>query len=58
MKKWYGLTHEGNMTYVGEHHSFDEADYATDCELIWIVDEANAHKWLDQLRNLLEGTTP
>ena len=55
MKKWYGLTHEGKMTYVGEHLSFDEADHATDYELIWLVSESGARQWLETLKDLLEN---
>ena len=58
MTKWYGLTHGGNMTYVGEHLSFDEADHATNYELIWLMSESGARQWLDQLRNLLEKAKP
>ena len=47
--KWYALTNESQIVYVGEFATFDEAnDHAPDIT-IWLLDESTASDWRAQL---------
>jgi hypothetical protein len=53
MTKWYALNDEGNLVYVGEFETFEEAD-AAQPGLVWLIDEATAREWLASLKEMLE----
>ena len=55
MTKWYCLNPQGDMQYVGEFETFDEADESLEHDYAWLVDEEVAREWLAQLKELLEA---
>ena len=56
MTKWYCLDNDGEIRYIGEYETFDDADDATDNTAIWIITEDVALQWLaQQLKELLEN---
>lgn len=56
--KWYCLDNQGDMQYVGEFDSFDDADANAPNGYVWLVREADARVWLKQLRSMLEPAAP
>lgn len=54
MRKWYCLNQQGDMQYVGEFETFDEADESLDYSCVWLVDEEVARQWLADLKIMLE----
>lgn len=55
VQKWYCLNNVGEIRYVGEFSSFDDADDAIGNTAIWLVTEDGAREWLAQLKELLEN---
>lgn len=55
MTKWYCLNQQGDMQYVGEFETFEEADESLEYGCVWLVAEETARQWLDQLKELLEN---
>lgn len=53
MKKWYYLSSDdGNLHYIGEFNSIDEADeylYNNQQNAVWIFSEDTAAEWKKQL---------
>lgn len=54
VQKWYCLDNNGNIRYVGDFSSFDEADDAIGTTAIWLVTEDVARQWLADLKSMLE----
>lgn len=51
---WYALDQNGNMIYVGEFETFEQADESLRISVVWLVDEETARTWLMQLKEMLE----
>ena len=47
--KWYALTNNAQIVYVGKFATFDEADAHAPDNLIWLLDEDTASDWRAQL---------
>lgn len=55
MTKWYCLDQNGDMRYVGEFETFEQADESLEFGCVWLVDEEVARQWLVDLKSLLEN---
>ena len=53
-RKWFCLNHLGNMQYVGEFKTYEEADEALQFDCVWLIPEEEAKVWLEQLTELLK----
>lgn len=51
-QKWYAMD-DGDIKYLGVYSDYDEADEAHPL-VNWLIDEDQAHDWLDTLKALLE----
>ena len=54
VQKWYCLDNAGEIRYLGEFSSFDEADDSIDDTAIWLFTEGIAREWLAALKTILE----
>ena len=54
MTKWYAHDQQGDMVFVGEFETFDEADESMGYSPVWLVDEEVARQWLVQLKEMLK----
>ena len=55
-EKWFCLSSEGYIEYLGEHDSFDSAENASEkagIETIWIIDEETAVNWMQAFKSHL-----
>ena len=50
--RWFALDSSGDMVFVGDFQSFEDADNSLKMEVIWLVDEDVAKKWQKQLTDL------
>lgn len=51
---WFALGQLGDMVYIGEFATFEDADESMDASPVWLVDEETARMWLEQLKEMLE----
>lgn len=50
---WFVLGQSGDMEYIGEFVTFEEADESLGTSPVWLVDEETARMWLEQLQEML-----
>lgn len=60
LTKWFALMVTGDIEYLGQHEDFRAAaESKTDpSSMVWLVDEAEARIWLDQLKKELDHAKP
>ena len=53
MKKWFCLSNDGQLHFVGQFENFEQADISAlhqGHEVIWLIDEQTAQQWLNTLK--------
>lgn len=54
MTKWYALDPQGDMVFVGEFETLDEADESLEHSPVWLFDEEASRQCLVQLEEVLK----